>query len=88
MLLSGPPSALIFFKPDVQVNNVINATPPELDKRHAKLSKKRDADTKIRRRLLFGEATHTRERQIACLIIRPGIFGSNRLHISPPRPML
>jgi hypothetical protein len=55
MLLSGPPSALIFFEPAVEVNPVIHAAAPELDDRHIQLGKERDADSEIFARLVLGE---------------------------------
>lgn len=62
MLLSGPPSALIFFEPRVQVNPVEYAAPPKLDKRHPELGKERDPDPEIGSRLLFCEAPNRRQR--------------------------
>lgn len=55
MLLSGPPSALIFFEPRIQVNPVVHAAPPELDARHPELGKERDSDAQIERRLRLAE---------------------------------
>jgi hypothetical protein len=39
MLLSGPPSALIFFEPRIQVNPVVYAAPPKLEERNSELGK-------------------------------------------------
>jgi len=44
MLLSGPPSALIFFEPRIQVNPVVDTAPPKLDRRHPEFGKESDAD--------------------------------------------
>jgi len=57
-LLPGPPSALIFVQPGIQVNAVIDATPPELDDRDPELGQQRDADPEICRRLLFAKAAN------------------------------
>jgi hypothetical protein len=63
MLLSGPPSVLIFFEPGVEVNPVVDAAPAELDARDAQLGKERDADAKIGCGLLPGEAANGRAGQ-------------------------
>ncbi|OAI51703.1 hypothetical protein AYO46_07435 [Betaproteobacteria bacterium SCGC AG-212-J23] len=60
MLLSGPPSALMFLKPCVEVNAVVHEPPPELDGWHSQLAKERDPDTEISRRLFLGEAADRR----------------------------
>ena len=62
MLLSGPPSALIFFEPRVQVNAVVHAAATELNEGNPQLCKERDADPKIGSGLLSGEATNCRWR--------------------------
>jgi len=53
----------MFVEPGVQVNPVINATPPQPDKRHIQLIEKRRADAQIDRRLILGQTTHGRQRQ-------------------------
>ena len=56
MLLSGPPSARIFFEPGVEDNTVVHTAAPELDDRYVQLGKERDADTEVFARLILGEA--------------------------------
>jgi len=63
MLLSGPPSALIFFEPRIQVNPVVHAAAPELDARHPQLDQQRDADPEIECRLLLAEDSCFRQPQ-------------------------
>lgn len=55
MLLSGPPSALIFVEPRIEVNAVVDATATEFDVRNAELLEERDTNTQIRSRVLFAE---------------------------------
>jgi len=62
-LLSGPPSALIFLKPLVQVNRIPDRAPAELDRRRADLQQQRHADAEICGSLLLGEAANMREGQ-------------------------
>ena len=57
MLLSGPPSALIFFEPQIEVNPIIDNAPTELNRRNSLLLKQRDANSQVVRRLLLGKAT-------------------------------
>jgi hypothetical protein len=47
MLLSGPPSTLIFVQPLVEVNAVVDASAAEFDVRNAKLLEERDANTQV-----------------------------------------
>ena len=62
MLLSGPPSALIFFEPRIQVNLVVHAAPAKLDERDPELGEESDTDPEIGRGLLFCEAANRRQR--------------------------
>ena len=55
MLLSGPPSALIFVEPGIEVNAVVDATAPEFDVRNAELLEERDANTQVCGRVLLAE---------------------------------
>ena len=69
MLLSGPPSALIFFEPRIQVNPVVHAAPPELDARHPQLGKERDSDTEIKSRLFLAEDSCFRQPQGMVMLV-------------------
>jgi hypothetical protein len=63
MLLSGPPSALIFFEPRIEVNPVVHGAPPKLDERNSELAKEGGADPQILGRLLLGQASNRSHRQ-------------------------
>ncbi len=55
MLLSGPPSVLIFVQPFVEVNAVVDASATEFDVRNSELLEERDANTQVLGRLFFAE---------------------------------
>ena len=55
MLLSGPPSALIFVEPRIQVNAVVDASAAEFDVRNAEAFEERDANTQVCGCLLLAE---------------------------------
>ena len=63
MLLSGPPSTLIFIEPGVQINAVVHAAATKLDERNPQLGKQRDADPQVGSGLFPREAAHSRMRQ-------------------------
>jgi hypothetical protein len=67
MLLSGPPSTLIFFEPRIEVNPVVHAAAPELDERNPELGKQGNADAEIPGGVLFRKAANWAQR-------RPGLF--------------
>src|SRR5579862_20667 len=68
MLLSVPPSVLIFFEPGVEVNPVVDAAPAKLDARDAQLGKERDADAEIGSGLILAEDTSLGQPQ--CIVFR------------------
>ena len=55
MLLSGPPSVLIFVEPGIQVNAVIDRAPAEMQAWNAEFFKERDADPEVRGSLFLAE---------------------------------
>jgi hypothetical protein len=80
MLLSGPPSTLIFFEPRIEVNSVVYAAAPKLDERNPELGKEGGTDPQILGRLLLGQASNRRHGQsvLFCAIARPLPFGTPR----------
>ena len=64
MLLSGPPSSLIFFEPSIEVNTVVHQATAEFDGGHAELREQRDANTEVFSRLLFSEAANRRQAEL------------------------
>ncbi len=55
MLLSGPPSVLIFVEPRIQVNAVVDRAPTEMQARNAEFFKERDADPEVGGSLVLAE---------------------------------
>ena len=55
MLLSGPPSVLIFVEPCIQVNAVVHSAATEMYPRHAEVLKERDANPEVRGSLFLAE---------------------------------
>ena len=55
MLLSGPPSVLIFVEPRIQVNAVVDGAATEMHPRHAEVLKERDADPEVSGSLFLAE---------------------------------
>jgi hypothetical protein len=80
MLLSGPPSALIFVEPRIQVNPVVHQPPPEPDRWHAELNKEGDSDAEIGSGLLPRETANfpLRQNGIVHFIRRPCVQSSCR----------
>lgn len=55
MLLSGPPSVLIFVEPRIQVNAVVDRAATELETRNTEFFKERDADPEVSGSLVLTE---------------------------------
>jgi hypothetical protein len=69
---------LIFGKPRVQVNQVIQATSAELDKRHLQPVKQGDANAEVGSGSLHGETSNGRQgegRYFIVVLVKPGDEG-------------
>ena len=54
----------ILVKPAIQVKAIIDTAPTDLNERHVQFGKQRHPDTEVTRRLLPGQATQRRQRQV------------------------
>lgn len=53
----------MFVQPGIQVNPVIDTTPPETDMGHIQLYQERDANTQVFGSLFLGQTPHRRQRK-------------------------